>query len=194
MSGVPGEPVPPVPPVPPGVPGVPVPPGVPDPISEDRSEIGEPAPEHPNSERLSEIGDAMGPGAAEEAPRVPGALRAGFDRLPTAPVPAQSQSGPREDGSGEPGLPAWMPQPEAPRTRRGYAGWALGVAIVGLAVSLFAGWGLPLGLVAVVVAILALRRPWESRAIAVWALVLGGVSVLYSVGWLLWAASRLVAS
>lgn len=128
---------------------------------------------------------------AASAPRLPGAPRTGFDRLPTAPVPAQSQSGPGEDGSGEPALPSWLPVPEPARPHRGYALWALGFAVAGLAVSLFVGWGMPLGLVAIVTAILALRRPWESRVVAVWALVLGAVSVLYSAGWLLWAASRL---
>lgn len=187
MSQMPPEPLPWPPPG--GSPGPP-----PDPISEDRSDFGEPRAEHPNSGRSSEFADAMGPSAVEEAPRLPGAPHQGFDRLPTAPVPAQSQSGPAEDGSGEAALPSWMPAPEPVRAQRGYAGWALGVAIVGLLLSLFVGWGLPLGLVAIVTAILALRRPWESRAIAVWALVLGGVSVLYSAGWLLWAASRLAAA
>ena len=68
--------------------------------------------------------------------------------------------------------------------------WALAFSIAGLLVSLFVGWGFPIGLVGVVSAILALRRPLESRAVAVWALVLGAVSVLYSAGWLLYAASR----
>ena len=57
-------------------------------------------------------------------------------------------------------------------------------------VSLFVGWGFPIGLVGVVSAILALRRPLESRAVAVWALLVGVVSMLYSAGWLLYAASR----
>ena len=39
-------------------------------------------------------------------------------------------------------------------------------------------------------AIIALRRPLESRAVAVWALVLGAVSLLYSAGWLVFAATR----
>lgn len=153
----------------------------------------QPAPEpltRPALERDSESFAAP----AAEAPRLPGARRPGFDRLPTAPVPAQSQSGPAEDGSGDTALPSWMAAPEPARPQRGYAGWALGLAVVGLAVSLFVGWGLPLGLAAVVTAILALRRPWESRAVAVWALVLGGVSVIYSAGWLLWAASRLTVA
>ncbi|MFT4220671.1 MAG: hypothetical protein QM611_09155, partial [Microbacterium sp.] len=75
--------------------------------------------------------------------------------------------------------------------RRGLARWALGFSVVALAVSLFVGWGLPVGLVGVVAAAFALRRPGESRQLAVWALVLGILSVLYSVGWLLWAASQL---
>ena len=64
------------------------------------------------------------------------------------------------------------------------------IAIVGLLVSLFVGWGFPIGLVAVVSAILALRRPLESRAVAVWAIALGVLSIVYSAGWLLYAASR----
>jgi hypothetical protein len=151
---------PPVPPVPPVPPPPPLPP---------EPEPPPPLPPGPEGESFA--------APAAEAPRLPGVPHRGFDRLPTAPVPAQSQSGPAEDGSGEAALPSWMPAPEPARAQRGYAGWALGVAIVGLLFSLFVGWGLPLGLVAIVTAILALRRPWESRAVAVWALVLGGVSV-----------------
>jgi hypothetical protein len=80
-----------------------------------------------------------------------------------------------------------MPTPAPPR--RGLANWALAFSIAGLLVSLFVGWGFPIGLVGIVSAILALRRPLESRAVAVWALVLGVVSVIYSAGWLLYAAS-----
>ena len=47
-----------------------------------------------------------------------------------------------------------------------------------------------LGLVAIVTAIVASRRPVERRGVVVWAIVLGALSVLYSAGWLLWAASR----
>ena len=81
-----------------------------------------------------------------------------------------------------------MPPAEAPP--RGLAGWALASSVVGLIVSLFVGWGFPIGLVGVVTAILALRRPLESRAVAVWALVVGVVSILYSAGWLLFAAAQ----
>ncbi len=79
--------------------------------------------------------------------------------------------------------------PDVPPPRR-LAGWALAFSVVGLAVSLFVGWGFPIGLVGLVTAVIALRRRFESRSAAVWALVLGAVSVLYSAGWLLWAASR----
>ena len=84
----------------------------------------------------------------------------------------------------------WAPR-GARRARR--AAWRRGRSrspIAALVVSMFVGWGFPIGLVAIVTAIIALRRPLESRAVAVWALVLGAVSVLYSAGWLLFAASR----
>ena len=81
---------------------------------------------------------------------------------------------------------------EAPRrSPRPVVGpWALGLAIVSLAASFVGGWMLPLGLIAIVTAIVASRRPVERRGIVVWAIVLGALSVLYSAGWLLWAASR----
>ncbi len=128
---------------------------------------------------------------AEEASPLPGAHRGGFSRLPTAPVSVTIESAPAEPGTGdgqEPLVQWLMPEPRQPR--RGLAAWALAFSIGGLVFSLFVGWGFPIGLVGVVSAILALRRPLESRAVAVWALVLGLVSVLYSAGWLLFAASR----
>jgi hypothetical protein len=71
------------------------------------------------------------------------------------------------------------------------AAWALVFAIAALLVSTLVGWGFPIGFVAIITAIVALRRPLESRAVAVWALVLGVVSVLYSAGWLLYAATQM---
>ena len=73
---------------------------------------------------------------------------------------------------------------------RGMSAWALGFAIVALVVAMFVGWGFPIGLVAIITAIIALRRPLESRTAAVWALVLGAVSLLYSAGWLVFATTR----
>jgi len=66
----------------------------------------------------------------------------------------------------------------------------LTVALLALVVAMFVGWGFPIGLVAIITAIIALRRPLESRTAAVWALVLGAVSLLYSAGWLLFATTR----
>lgn len=100
-----------------------------------------------------------------------------------------------ESAPAEPGAPfdpstqaEWLvPQPDAPR--RGVAAWALAAGIIGLLVSFVVGWGFPIGLVGAVTAIIALRRPLESRGVAIWALVLSLLSVIYSAGWLWYAAS-----
>jgi hypothetical protein len=120
---------------------------------------------------------------------LPGGHRGGFQRLPTAPIEVAPVAS--LDREGEPAEPMvlWaMPEPAAPH--RGLAAWALGFSIAGLVVALFVGWGFPLGIVGIVAAILALRRPLESRAVAWWALALGVLSLIYSAGWLLFAASR----
>ena len=124
---------------------------------------------------------------AQDASPLPGAHRGGFLRLPTAPVPLTVETAPHEPG-GEftPDDTQWASTESGPY--RGLAGWALAFAIAGLVVSMFVGWGFPIGLVAVVSAIIALRRPLENRAMAVWAIVLGTMSMLYSAGWLLYAA------
>ena len=126
---------------------------------------------------------------AQDASPLPGAHRGGFLRLPTAPVAVTVETAPAEPG-GEftPDATSWTTSDSA--FHRGLAGWSLGFAILGLLVSMFVGWGFPIGLVAVVSAIIALRRPLESRAVAVWAIVLGTLSILYSAGWLLYAAAR----
>lgn len=122
-----------------------------------------------------------------EGTALPGEHRGGFARLPTAPVEITSQL---VEPSQAPLPPVEWMLPDPPAPQRGLAAWALMFAVAGLVVSLFVGWGFPIGIVGIVTAILALRRPLESRGVAVWALVLGIVSVLYSAGWLLWAASR----
>jgi hypothetical protein len=68
---------------------------------------------------------------------------------------------------------------------------ALVLAIVALAASLLVGWAAPVGLVAVVIAVVALRRPRETRGVAWWALGLALLSLAYSAGWLLWALPQL---
>ena len=100
------------------------------------------------------------------------------------------QSAPAEPGTEDDPPRAVWTDAEASGLHRGLAGWALAFAVVGLAVSLFVGWGFPIGIVAVVSAILALRRPLESRGVAVWAIAIGTVSIIYSAGWLLYAAWR----
>jgi hypothetical protein len=127
------------------------------------------------------------PAAAESDSVLPGAHRGGFQRLPTAPVPITSESAPPDpDGEQPEPVMQWIMPPPAPPAR-GMAGWALAFAVLALIVSLFVGWGFALGIVAIVAAILALRRPLESRAVAVWAIVLGGLSIVYSAGWLVFA-------
>ncbi|GAA5200519.1 hypothetical protein [Microbacterium jejuense] len=121
---------------------------------------------------------------------LPGEHRGGFFRLPTAPVAVTTQSAPAEPTNDLTAASAQWLASDEPGIHRGLAGWALAFAIIGLIVSLFVGWGFPIGLVAVVSAVFALRRPLESRAVAVWAIVIGSVSILYSAGWLLYAALR----
>ncbi|WP_292833335.1 hypothetical protein [Microbacterium sp.] len=93
------------------------------------------------------------------------------------PVPAtQSHSGTAE-------VPASVALPRS-------AGWALTFAILGLIVSFFVGWGFPIGLIGAGLAIVALRRPWESRSAAVWGLCLSVLSLVYSSAWLWWASTQ----
>lgn len=119
---------------------------------------------------------------------LPGAHRGGFERWPTAPIGVEQTAGP-VDAPDTGVLVQWAPaEPRAPY--RGLAGWALAFAVVALAVSTLVGWGFPIGLIAIVTALVAFRRPLESRGMATWALVLGLVSLIYSAGWLWFAASR----
>jgi hypothetical protein len=153
----------------------------------------------PRAGRSPQAGDtpAVLPPAAVEPPSpdvapveaestMPGAHRGGFERWPTAPIGVPpTVTAPDLDAP----LLMWAPaEPAAPS--RGLAAWALGFGIAALIVAMFVGWGFPIGLVAIITAIVALRRPLESRMAAVWALVLGAVSLLYSAGWLLFAATR----
>ena len=126
----------------------------------------------------------VAPVEAESA--LPGMHRGGFERWPTAPIIGVTPTVTAPD------LDAplmWAPA-EPSQPARGMSAWALGFAIVALVVAMFVGWGFPIGLVAIITAIIALRRPLESRTAAVWALVLGAVSLLYSAGWLVFATTR----
>lgn len=117
---------------------------------------------------------------ADEPATLPGEHRGGFHREMTGPLPiAEAHTGTVEV--------QWAPA-SAPLPRS--AAWALTFAILGLIVSLLVGWGFLIGLVGVGLAIAALRRPWESRGVAVWALCLSVLSLVYSAGWLWWASTQ----
>ncbi|WP_285138140.1 hypothetical protein [Microbacterium sp. lyk4-40-TSB-66] len=81
--------------------------------------------------------------------------------------------------------------PPVPPTPPSLAPWALALAILALSGSLFTGWLLPLGVTAVVFAALSLRRAHDGRRAAVWALCLAVLSLVFSVGWLVWGFSQL---
>lgn len=126
------------------------------------------------------------------AARLPGARRDGYTKLPTGPVGIEPvvASGPVADAPAPdeewaPSVTEMIPVDDAR-----LAPWALLAAIVALGTSFFVGWGIPVAIVAVIAAIMSLRRPVESRAIAQWALVLGLCAILYSAGWLIWAAMQ----
>jgi len=124
------------------------------------------------------------------AARLPGARRDGYSKLPTGPVGIEPvvATGPDIDAADE---PEWTPTTgAAPVDDTRLAPWALLAAIVALGASFFVGWGIPVAIVAVIAAIMSLRRPVESRAIARWALVLGLCATLYSAGWLIWAVMQ----
>ncbi|MEU4016712.1 hypothetical protein AB0E56_15730 [Microbacterium sp. NPDC028030] len=122
--------------------------------------------------------------------RLPGARRDGYTKLPTGPVGIEPVvvTGPDIDAPDE---SEWEPSTGAiPADDTRLAPWALLAAIVALGASFFVGWGIPVAVVAVIAAIMSLRRPVESRAIARWALVLGLCATVYSLGWLVWAGMQ----
>ena len=128
---------------------------------------------------MSDERDDLAP--AEDAPALPGEHRGGFSRALTAPTEIVA-------GTAEPQL-RWAPAPEAPPSRWA-AAWSLVFAIIGLVASFFVGWAFPVGLIAIVLAVIALRHPWESRGVAIWAMCLACASLVYSAGWLWWAWSQ----
>jgi len=131
---------------------------------------------------------ASGLTAAADATPLPGAHRGGFSRELTGPIGITIESAPIEPGT-EDALDYTPAEWVAPEPRARFGGWALAFAVLGLLVSFLVGWGFLLGLVAMVAGAMALRRG-EPRAIAIWALAQAGLSILYSAGWLIWAASQ----
>lgn len=118
------------------------------------------------------------------------------EQTPGAPAFASPASDPLDRTDDTTALSAVTPAHSGPDTavigwvsrptrRHRVAGWALGLAIIALVASLFGAWGLPVGIAAVVVALRAVRGR-AARAVAVWALALAVLSVLYGAGWLIW--------
>jgi hypothetical protein len=120
--------------------------------------------------------------AAETA--LPGVHRGGFTRPPTAPIDITEQ---QPEFVPTTGVVVIAPAAGGPAN---LGGIALGFSIIGLIASIVVGIALPIGLTGIVLGVLSLRRRFESRPVALWAISLGAVSVLYSAGWLLWAAYR----
>lgn len=119
-----------------------------------------------------------------EGSTLPGAPK-GYGISPTAPVPFPLTNSDPQTVAAD-----WEPStaPVAtPVDDARLAPWALLAAVVALVTSMFVGWGIPVAIVAVIAAIMSLRRPMESRAMALWALVLGLCATLFSAGWLIWA-------
>lgn len=118
--------------------------------------------------------------AAADTAALPGEHQGGFQRQFTEPVPVTQSVHLEADAADGP------PPTRLPRS----APWALTFGILGLIVSFLVGWGFLIGLVGMVLAVAALRRPRESRPIAVWAMCLSALSILYSAGWLWWASAQ----
>ncbi|MFT4135430.1 hypothetical protein [Microbacterium sp.] len=129
--------------------------------------------------------DAVGPRAAELEPAEAGA--AGPDRAQAGAAQAAAvEVG--AAGASEPQAPtAGSDRVVGPPARPRRAAWALTFAVTALIMSLAVGWAMPVGILALVLAIVALRRG-ESRGVAVWAVCLSLLSLVYSAGWLWWAA------
>jgi len=89
-----------------------------------------------------------------------------------------------------PEIPAYV---AAPRRRRPLAGVALTLSLVGLVVSWFMPWGMPVSVLGAVLAIVALRRTWERRAVSWWALGLGILGAACSSYWIGWIVDQLSA-
>lgn len=114
---------------------------------------------------------------------LPGEHRGGFERELTAPVPIMESVHTDVEWVPESDPDLALPLPRS-------AGWALTFGILGLIVSFLVGWGFLIGVVGAGLAVASLRRPWESRPTAVWALCVSVLSLAYSAGWLWWASTQ----
>jgi hypothetical protein len=145
-----------------------------------------PAPGTTAAPQISPHLEPASPDVAAPTPEasLPGAHRGGFTRPPTAPIGITIEQIEFVPVTGAVATPPPQLRPA------NFAATALGFAIVGLIASLVVGVAFPIGVTAIVLGAMSTRRAFESRTVARWAIVLGVVSVLYSAGWLLWAAYR----
>lgn len=128
--------------------------------------------------------------AASTAPRVPGSADERFQRFPTGMMDLPTGAPVAEADSNLSGPRPWTGEPvTVPVRPRGIAGWGLAFSIVGLLASFVVGWAFPVSVVGLLTGMMALRRPFENRSAAVWALVLGITGLVYSIGWLVFAAT-----
>lgn len=130
--------------------------------------------------------DVVAP-AAETA--LPGMHRGGFTRPPTAPLDlgAFDPQGPQVEFVPTTGTVATPVSAVRPAN---FAALGLGFSIVGLIAAIVVGLALPIAVTGAVLGAMSLRRRVESRSLASWAIALGVLGVLYSAGWLAWAAYR----
>lgn len=144
-----------------------------------------PAPPLPSASVEAPSADVARP-PADSA--LPGEHRGGFRRELTQPLPIapRIESHPDPSEVADPQVHWIHPPPALPRS----AGWAVLFGILGLVLSFFVGWGFPVGATGAVLAVIALRRPWERREPALWALGLSVASLLFSAGWLWWASTQ----
>jgi hypothetical protein len=124
--------------------------------------------------------------ATSAPPSLPGEHRGGFRREMTQPLPVAPPLLVHPDPVVDQQVHWIHPPPALPRS----AGWALLFGVLALVLACFVGWGFPVGVLGAVLAVLALRRPWERRETAVWALALNVASLVFSAGWLWWAHTQ----
>ncbi|MDJ1114527.1 hypothetical protein [Microbacterium dauci] len=124
--------------------------------------------------------------ATSAPPSLPGEHRGGFRREMTQPLPVAPPLLVHPDPVVDPQVHWIHPPPALPRS----AGWALLFGVLALVLACFVGWGFPVGVLGLVLAVVALRRPWERREMAVWALGLSAASLVFSAGWLWWAHTQ----
>lgn len=66
------------------------------------------------------------------------------------------------------------------------AGFTFVASFLAMVLACFVAWALPLALIVLLMALIAVRRPYENRVFAWWALVMALIATTYSTVWLIW--------